>query len=63
MRKMMMAVLILVILTSSAFAATIEEANFNGDAKLSYPVVHLADSAVENKINGKIMEEMMSFIK
>lgn len=63
MRRIFLAVMMLVIWTSSAVAATIEEANFNGDAKLSYPVIHVADSAIENKINGKIQEAMMSFIK
>ena len=60
---MLFAVMMLLILTNSAVAATIETANFNGDEKLSYPVVHVANCAVENAINGKIWEEMTSFIK
>ena len=63
MQKIFLMMIALLILTSSAGAATIETAHFNGSEKLTYPVVHLADAEVEKKINRKIQEELTSFIK
>lgn len=44
-------------------AATIVEAHFNGNEKITYPVVRLSDAAVEDKINSKILDEIKTFIK
>ena len=60
---MAMVVALIVSLQNFCGAATIESACFNGDEKLSYPVVHTGNEAVENKINRKIQEELSSFIK
>ena len=65
MRKIFMAVLVAMIVGVQNFcgAATIESAKFNGNETLIYPVVHLDNPTVEGKINAKIEEEIMSFIK
>ncbi len=63
MRKIFLMLAFVMMLMSSARAATIEEAHFNGDEKLTYPVVSTGDAAIDQKINRKIQEELMSFIK
>ena len=65
MRKIFMAMLVALIVSVQNFcgAVTIEEARFNGNEKIIYPVVHVADAEIENKINRKIQEEVSSFIK
>ncbi|MBQ7493102.1 MAG: DUF4163 domain-containing protein [Selenomonadaceae bacterium] len=65
MRKIFLAALIALIVSVQNFcsAATIESAKFNGNETLIYPVVHVANPTVEKKINGKIEEEISSFIK
>ena len=63
MRKIFLMMIALLMLMSSAGAATIETAHFNGSEKLAYPVVNTGDAAIDQKINRKIKEELMSFIK
>ncbi|MBE8950528.1 MAG: DUF4163 domain-containing protein [Quinella sp. 3Q1] len=65
MRKIFWAALVALIVSVQSFcgAATIETAYFNGNEKIAYPVVHVADAAVTEKINGKIEEEILTFIK
>lgn len=65
MRKIFFATLLMLIVSVQSFcgAATIESARFNGDEKLVYPVVHTGNEAIDKKINVKIKEELMSFIK
>ena len=65
MRKIFLTMLVALIVSVQNFcgAVTIEEARFNGSEKIVYPVVHVADAEIENKINRKIKEELMSFIK
>ena len=63
MRKIFLMMIALLMLMSSAGAATIETAHFNGNEKLAYPVVNTGDAAIDQKINRKIKEELMSFIK
>ncbi|MBR2774542.1 MAG: hypothetical protein IKD73_06065, partial [Selenomonadaceae bacterium] len=63
MRKIFLMMIALLMLMSSAGVATIETAHFNGNEKLAYPVVNTGDAAIDQKINRKIKEELMSFIK
>ena len=63
MRKIFLTLAFVMMLMSSASAATIETANFNGNEKLVYPVVSTGDAAIDQKINRKIQEKLMSFIK
>ncbi|MBR4641750.1 MAG: DUF4163 domain-containing protein [Selenomonadaceae bacterium] len=65
MRKIFLTLLVALIVGVQNFcgAVTIETANFNGNEKIVYPVVHAADAEIENKINRKIREELVSFIK
>lgn len=65
MRKIFFVALIALMLSVQNFcgAATIESAKFNGSDKLIYPVVQVGNSAVDEKINGKIQTELRSFIK
>ena len=63
MRKIFLMLAFVMMLMSSASAATIETAHFNGNEKLIYPVVSTGDAAIDQKINRKIKEELMSFIK
>ena len=65
MRKILFLTLLALIVSVQSFcsAATIESACFNGNDKIVYPVVHTGDEAIDQKINAKIKEELMSFIK
>ena len=65
MRKILFATLLALIFSVQSFcnAATIESACFNGDEKLVYPVVYTGDETIDQKINAKIKEELISFIK
>jgi|GEM_PF-2139427 len=65
MRKILFATLLALIFSVQSFcsAATIESACFNGNEKIVYPVVHTGNEAIDQKINVKIKEELMSFIK
>ena len=60
---LMMMFVLIAGLQSICSAATIEAAHFNGEEKLTYPVVSTGDEAIDQKINRKIQEELMSFIK
>ena len=51
-----------VILPNFCAAATIETAYFNGNEKRAYPVVHLANSEAEKKINTAIIAEIDRFL-
>ena len=63
MRKIFLMLVFVMMLMSAASAATIETAHFNDDNKLVYPVVSTGDAAIDQKINAKIQERLMSFIK
>ena len=65
MKKFFLATVLALVLSVQSFcsAATISEAHFRGNDNLIYPVVHMADAAIESKINGKIQTEIQSFIK
>ena len=64
MRKIFLAVIALLIVSvQSCLAAEITEARFNDNETLIYPVVHVEDKAVEQRINGKIRDEILRFIK
>lgn len=65
MRKIFFTTLLALVMSLQNFcgAATIEKDCLGGNENLVYPVVHLADSAVEEKINDKIRAEIHSFIK
>ena len=65
MKKIFFAMMFALIMSCQNFcdAATITEARFNDSDTLIYPVVHLSDAAVAEKINGKILTEIQSFIK
>ena len=65
MRKILFATLLALIFSVQSFcsAATIESACFNGNEKIVYPVVHTGNEAIDQKINVKIKEELMDFIK
>lgn len=60
MKKFLIALLMLFSATCSA--ATIETAHFNSNDKLIYPVVRVADKAVEQKINTAIIAEVDRFV-
>lgn len=60
MKKFFVALLMLISATCSA--ATIEPAHFNGNDDLIYPVVHVDDKAVERKINTTIIAEVDRFV-
>lgn len=65
MKKFLFRLMLVLIVSVQSFcsAATIEETHFNDSDKIIYPVVHVADAEVERKINYKIKEEILSFIK
>ena len=65
MRKIFFATVLALIMGIQNFcgAATIESAHFSGNDKLIYPVVHTGDAAIDDKINGKILAEIQSFVK
>ena len=64
MRKIfLMAVALLIMSVQSCLAAEITSARVNDDEKLIYPVVHVGDSEVENKINEEICCEILGFIR
>ena len=63
MRKIFLTLAFVMMLMSSASAATIEANHFNGDERLIYPVVNTGDAAIDQKINRKIQEKLMGFIK
>lgn len=60
MKKFLTALLMLISATCSA--ATIEPAHFNGNGDLIYPAVHVDDAAVERKINTAIIAEVDRFV-
>ena len=43
-------------------AATIEQAYFNGDERLIYPIVYVGDTTIDQKINNVIATEIDSFV-
>ena len=63
MRKFIFMVVMMFFSVQSCLAAEISEARFNDSERLIYPVVKIADSAVSERINGKILEEILRFIK
>ncbi len=64
MRKIFLAVIALLIVSvQNCFAAEITEARYNDNETLIYPVVHVEDKTVEQRINGKIRDEILRFIK
>ncbi len=64
MRKIfLMIIALLIVNVQSCLAAEITEARFNDNETLIYPVVHVEDKAVEQRINGKIRDEILRFIK
>lgn len=64
MRKIiLMAVALVIASVQSCLAATILETHLNDSEKIVYPVVHVMDGAIEEKINGVIRDEIMRFIK
>ena len=56
-------VALIVFSVQSCIAAEITTARVNEDEKLTYPVVHVGDSEVENKINEEISCEILGFIR
>lgn len=60
MRKILIALLMLV--SVHCQAATIEQARFDCDDKLIYPVVRVEDKAAERKINAAIVAEVDRFV-
>lgn len=60
MRKILIALLLMV--SVHCQAATIEQARFDCDDKLIYPVVHVENKAVERKINAAIVSEVDRFV-
>ena len=60
MKKFLIALMMLVSATCSA--ATIETAHFNSNDDLIYPVVRVANKAVEQKINTAIIAEVDRFV-
>ena len=63
MRKFILIFALIVFSMQSCLAAEITSARVNDDEKLIYPVVHVGDSAVENKINEEICCEILRFIR
>lgn len=66
MRKIFSAMIIALMIVgvqNFCSAAEITEARFSNNDKLIYPVVHLADSDIEAKVNGKIFAEIQAFVK
>lgn len=61
MRKLLTA-LLLMIISVHCQAATIEQARFDCDDRLIYPVVHVEDKSVERKINTAIIAEVDRFV-
>lgn len=65
MRKIFLATLFAVILSLQSFcgaAATVDEAIFNGNENLKYPIVHTGNAAVDKKINSVIDGLMQNFV-
>lgn len=62
MRKIFLMMMFVMMLMSSAGAATIETAHFNGNEKLIYPVVSTGDAAIDRKINVAIIAELDRFL-
>ena len=60
MKKFLIALMMMVSATCSA--ATIETAHFNSNDELIYPVVRVEDKAVEQKINVAIIAEIDRFV-
>ena len=63
MRKVILIVALIVFSVQSCIAAEITTARGNEDEKLTYPVVHVGDSDIENKINEEICCEILGFIR
>ena len=64
MRRIFLAVIALLLVSvQSCFAAEITAARFNSNETMIYPVVHVEDKAVEQRINDKIRDEILRFIK
>ena len=65
MRKIFFATLFAVILSLQSFcgaAATVDEAIFNGNENLKYPIVHTGNAAVDKKINSVIDGLTQNFV-
>lgn len=62
MRKFILIVALMFLSIQSCLAAEIHEEIFNGNEDLKYPVVHVADKKVEQKINGAIIAEIDRFL-
>ena len=65
MKKIFFAMVLALVLSIQNFCAaavTIEATHLNGNDKIRYPVVHMADSAIEKKINDTIRNEVELFI-
>lgn len=62
MRKFILIVALMFWSIQSCLAAEIHEEIFNGNEDLKYPVVHVADKKVEQKINGAIIAEIDRFL-
>ncbi|MBR1807565.1 MAG: hypothetical protein IJ774_14415 [Selenomonadaceae bacterium] len=65
MRQVFFATIFALVLTVQNFcgaAATIDEAIFNGDDNLKYPIVHTGDTSVDAKINRVIDGIMNNFV-
>ena len=63
MRKIMLVMIALLLSVQSCLAAEITEARFNDSETLIYPVVHVEDAAIEQRINDTIREEILRFVK
>ena len=62
MWKIFLTLAFVMMLMSSASAATIEANHFNGDERLIYPVVSTGDAAIDRKINVAIIAELDRFL-
>lgn len=60
MRKLLIALLLM--MSVHCQASTVEQARFDCDDKLIYPVVHVEDKTVERKINAAIVSEVERFV-
>ena len=63
MRKIILVMMMWLIWTSSAGAATIESAYYHDNKNWIYPIVHVANAEAERKISYKIQENMDGFVK
>ena len=67
MRKIFLTTVVALVLCLQNFcgaaAVTIESANFNGNETMIYPIVRTGNAAVDEKINGAILDEVNRFVK